>query len=81
MTAQRFLSDQAAEIAGDIVARLNGLPMTDGISVLISILATTLNRQAGDRQDVLMLHSAVCDDLCTTMLLGWCGELEEGSLQ
>lgn len=81
MAALRILSHQAAEVTGDIVARLNGLPMDEGIGVLISILAATLNRQAGDAQDVLMLHSAVCDDLRTTMLLGWNGELEEGSLQ
>ncbi|MBZ0164590.1 MAG: hypothetical protein K8H74_17990 [Notoacmeibacter sp.] len=78
---KRMLSDRANEVAGHLIAELNGLPLHDGLSILISILAATLNGQAGDAADAEMLWQAACHDLLTTMREGCEGILTEGRIQ
>ncbi|MAZ84148.1 MAG: hypothetical protein CME90_11150 [Hoeflea sp.] len=79
--SERLLSAKADPIASEICALLNGLPLNEGLSVLISILAATLNGQAGEFEDAEMLYQATCEDLREIMMGGRQGEYTEGRLQ
>ena len=79
--SERILSDRATEVAGDVLALLHGLPLRDGCSVLISILAATLNGQARDDDERKLLAQATAADLLETMRAGARGDLTEGRLQ
>jgi len=70
-----MLSDEDVATADQIVALLSPLPMSRGISILISILAATLNGWAQDDADRRMLADAVGGDLHTTMMKGSRGVL------
>lgn len=75
--AERMLSDHANKVAGDVIDCLNGLPHDEGISILVSILAATLNAHAGDDEDRQMLAHATGIDLLETMRKGAQGDLVE----
>ena len=75
---ERMLTNQCVEVADRVIAELKPLPLNDGVSVLLSILAATLNGQAPSDEDARMLATAVHHDLLNAMMKGRKGVLIEG---
>lgn len=75
LRVERMFSDDAVAVADKVIKALGVLQSQDGMSVLVSIMAATLNQIATDDADRQMLAEAIRVDLFDVMKKGAEGRL------